>query len=181
MINERGEPLVLAFEILKAILRLREYRALVKHERINTLIDMEHYTQLKLAQEHEDKMCSLIRSQKQVEKPPPSTKVLSSGLQRLRNKATQKRIPSVSFEDDLEKKGEVDKKPSKKQKGSSSLGLFQLFKNILKFFGNLLLNSRFSIDELINIARPVIYVYSVLRFGRKSYRPLKISLFLDLV
>ena len=44
VINERGEPLVFAFEILKAILRLREYRALVKHERINTLIDMEHYT-----------------------------------------------------------------------------------------------------------------------------------------
>ena len=80
VINERDEPLVFAFEILKAILRLREYRALVRHERINTLIDMEHYTQLKLAQEHEDKMCSLIRSQKMVEKPPPSTKVLSTGL-----------------------------------------------------------------------------------------------------
>ena len=45
----------------------------------------------------------------------------------------------------------------------------------------MLLNSRFSIDELINIARPVIYVYAVLRHGRRSYKPLKISLFLDLV
>jgi len=42
------------------------------------------------------------------------------------------------------------------------------------------LNSRFSIDEVINIARPVIYVYSILRLGRKSFRPLKISLILDL-
>ena len=55
------------------------------------------------------------------------------------------------------------------------------FKDILKFFGNLLLNSRFSIDELINIVRPVVYLYAILRFGRKSFRPLKISLVMDLV
>ena len=44
VINERDEPLVFAFEVAKAVLRLREYRSLVKHERINTLIDMECYS-----------------------------------------------------------------------------------------------------------------------------------------
>jgi hypothetical protein len=44
----------------------------------------------------------------------------------------------------------------------------------------MLLNTQFSIDELINIARPVIYVYAILRFGRRSFRPLKFSLILDL-
>ena len=43
VINERDEPLVFAFEVAKAVLRLREYRALVKYERINVLIDMEVY------------------------------------------------------------------------------------------------------------------------------------------
>jgi len=185
VINERGEPLVFAFEVVKAGLRLREYRSLVRHERINTLIDMEMYTQLKLAQEHEDKLCSLIRSQKTVEKPPASAKVLSKGLQCLRTKATQRRQASVSFQDDeLTGKalGALNKKKEKaKRDKSGGSGIFQLFKNILKFLGNILLNSRFSIDELISIARPVIYVYSVLRFGRRSYRPLKVSLFLDMV
>ena len=67
----------------------------------------------------------------------------------------------------------VEKRPSR--------GIFQLFKDLLKFFGNLLLNSKFSIDELINIARPVIYLYSILRYGRRSFRPLKISLMLDIL
>ena len=49
VINERDEPLVFAFEVAKAVLRLKEYRALVRYEHINTLIDMEQYTQLKLA------------------------------------------------------------------------------------------------------------------------------------
>ena len=44
VINERDEPLVFAFEAVKFVLRLREYRALVRHERINVLIDMELYT-----------------------------------------------------------------------------------------------------------------------------------------
>ena len=51
----------------------------------------------------------------------------------------------------------------------------------MKFFGNILMNSKFCIDELINIARPVIYLWAILRFGRKSFRPLKISFVLDLV
>jgi len=129
-------------------------------------------------------MCSLIRSQKLVEKPPTSTKVLSTGLQKLRLKATQKRNTTVSFLDEHEDKNNAGKKSANKKKmtgkAEGSGGLIALFKNILKFFGNLLLNSRFSIDEVINICRPVIYIYSVIRFGRRSYRPLKISLLMDL-
>ena len=121
-------------------------------------------------------MCSLIRSQKQVEKPPQSTKVLSTGLHKLRSRVQQKRNAlSVTFvdENDTNSKQElVESKPRR--------GLFQILKDLMKFVGNLLLNSRFCIDELLNIARPVVYVYSVLKFGRKSFRPLKISLLLDL-
>lgn len=49
VINERDEPLVFAFETVKFALRLREYRALVKYEHINVLIDMETYTSFKVA------------------------------------------------------------------------------------------------------------------------------------
>jgi len=40
--------------------------------------------------------------------------------------------------------------------------------------------SRYSLDELITIIRPVVYVYAVMKLGRKSFAPLKISLVLDI-
>jgi mannose/fructose/N-acetylgalactosamine-specific phosphotransferase system component IID len=40
--------------------------------------------------------------------------------------------------------------------------------------------SRYSLDELIAIIRPVVYVYAVMKLGRKSFAPLKISLVLDI-
>ena len=40
--------------------------------------------------------------------------------------------------------------------------------------------SRFSPDEVIAILRPVVYMWSLIRFGVKSYRPIVISLLLDL-
>ena len=44
VLNERAEPLILAIEGLKSLLKLREYRLLVGgKERINTYIEMEAY------------------------------------------------------------------------------------------------------------------------------------------
>ena len=77
-----------------------------------------------------------------------------------------------------EKKTPEEKQMSEKQKSG---GVFYFIKELLKMIGNLLLNSKFSIDELINIVRPVIYVYSILRFGRRSFKPIKISLALDII
>jgi len=64
VLHERGEPLVFAFEAVKSVLKLREYRRLVKYERVNVFIDMEQYKLLKQAQEYEEGMCKLIRTQK---------------------------------------------------------------------------------------------------------------------
>ena len=47
VLHERVEPLVLAFEGLKCLCKLKEYRRLVKYERINVNLDMEQYKQLK--------------------------------------------------------------------------------------------------------------------------------------
>ena len=40
--------------------------------------------------------------------------------------------------------------------------------------------SKFSIDEVIAIFRPVVYMWSLIKYGKKSYRPIWISLFLDI-
>ena len=87
----------------------------------------------------------------------------------------------MTFEDEEGKPSSSTKPKVKDEEKRPSRGIFQLFKDLLTFMGNILLNSKFSIDELINIARPVIYLYSILRFGRRSFRPLKISLMLDIV
>ena len=68
-----------------------------------------------------------------------------------------------------------------KKDRKKSGGFISLIKELFKSIGNLLLNSKFSIDELINIVRPVVYVYCILRFGRRSFKPIKISLALDII
>lgn len=40
---------------------------------------------------------------------------------------------------------------------------------------------RYNLDDILYIIRPFIYVYSVMKFGKKSYQPLKIALVIDLV
>lgn len=49
MLNERAEPLVLGFEGLKALLRLKEYSELVSNDKIKTYIDFDTYKNLKEA------------------------------------------------------------------------------------------------------------------------------------
>ena len=53
VINERDEPIVFVVELAKAIIKLKEYRGLRKHEEINVLIDLDMYKQYKAAQAYE--------------------------------------------------------------------------------------------------------------------------------
>ena len=64
LLNERDEPLVLALELVKAVFRLREYRQLMREEKIKTHIEFPEYKSLKDAQAFEDSLCKLARSQK---------------------------------------------------------------------------------------------------------------------
>lgn len=174
VLHERGEPLVFAFEAVKSVLKLREYRRLVKYERVNVFIDMEQYKLLKQAQEYEEGMCKLIRTQKQVCKPPSNNTIISSGLQHLKKNAIKSKAKEM-------KQIEEAKTPEEKARSVKKRGFFAFVKELFKLVGNMLLNSKFSIDELINIVRPVIYLYAILRFGRRSFKPIKISLALDIV
>jgi len=59
---------------------------------------MEQYKLLKQAQEYEEGMCKLIRTQKQVCKPPTNNTVISSGLQHLKknsHKAKAKEMKQI--------------------------------------------------------------------------------------
>ena len=53
VINERDEPVVFVMELAKAFLRLKEYRSLVKYEKINVLVDLDLYKQYKESQAYE--------------------------------------------------------------------------------------------------------------------------------
>lgn len=69
VINERDEPIVFVFELAKAIMRLREYRGLVRHEDINVLIDLDAYKLFKQSEAYERGLIKLIRSSRTINKP----------------------------------------------------------------------------------------------------------------
>jgi Peroxisomal membrane protein (Pex16) len=46
---------------------------------------------------------------------------------------------------------------------------------------NYSVGSKFCIDEIITIVRPVVYLIAIMKFGRESYLPIKISFVLDIV
>jgi mannose/fructose/N-acetylgalactosamine-specific phosphotransferase system component IID len=52
---------------------------------------------------------------------------------------------------------------------------------IFKWISNVCVGTKYSLDEIVSIVRPVIYVWCVMKFGRKSWTPIKISAILDLV
>lgn len=56
-----------------------------------------------------------------------------------------------------------------------------LIKRFLNKIWGFLFNHRYHLDDIIMIIRPFIYVYSVMKYGRKSYTPIKISLALDII
>lgn len=60
---------MLVFEIAKAFFKMREYRALVNHEQINVLVDMDSYRNFKASEAYEQSLIKLIRSSKTINKP----------------------------------------------------------------------------------------------------------------
>ena len=61
--------MVLGFEILKALLKFKEYRALVTKEHIKTYVDFDSYKNLKQTEAYEASLCKLARSDKVIKRP----------------------------------------------------------------------------------------------------------------
>lgn len=43
------------------------------------------------------------------------------------------------------------------------------------------MTKRYHLDDLLYILRPFVYVYSVMKYGRKSYTSVKIALLMDAI
>ena len=65
-------------ELSKAFLKLKEYRALVKYEEINVMIELDLYKQYKESQAYEQGLIKLIRSSRTINKP--TDPIVSTGL-----------------------------------------------------------------------------------------------------
>lgn len=55
---------MLVYEALKALLRLKEYRELIREEKIKTYIDFDTYKHLKETDAYEQSLCKMVRSSK---------------------------------------------------------------------------------------------------------------------
>lgn len=51
---------------------------------------------------------------------------------------------------------------------------------LVKTISTYTVGKEWSLDEVLNIVRPAIYVWAVIKFGRKSYTPIKIAAVLDI-
>ena len=154
------KPLVFVFEAVKALLKFKEYSRLVKEENIKVYIDFETYKQLKEVQIYEKSLIKLVRSNKTLTKPP--NEVMSTDLIALREKQRASKT--------------IIQSPSQEPAPTKTL-----IDAITAFIARLVRTcSRFSPDEMIAILRPVVYMWSLIRSGVNSYKPIIISLLLDL-
>ena len=55
--------------------------------------------------------------------------------------------------------------------------ILRILKSVYSFF----FESKYHLDDLLHILRPFVYVFSVLKHGQQSYKPIKISFMMDLV
>lgn len=68
ILNEKCEPLIVFVEAVKCILRLKEYKALIQREKINSYIDIDSYKEMKRLKEIKDNHFYLVRSKKKMPK-----------------------------------------------------------------------------------------------------------------
>ena len=187
ILNEKAEPLIAVVELVKSILKFREYRLLVSSENLNTYIEMESYHELKRIKEIKDKHFQLVRSKKTL--PKLKNFKPSSKLEQL------KRFSSAPIDNNIQ--GNTGAQMMQYGTGSEAeiveieeeqgvlkkvvYALFEMARKVIKTIFGFVFNHRYHIDDIINIFRPFIFVYLVMKHGRKSYQPIKISLMLDLI
>ena len=59
--------------------------------------------------------------------------------------------------------------------------LVEFVRNLISKAASYLFNHRYHMDDIIQIVRPFVYVYAVMKYGHKSFTPLKISFALDVI
>lgn len=64
--NERAEPLIVLIELVKCMLRFKEYKALIHKENMNAYIELEAYKEMKRLKEIKENHFTLVRSKKKM-------------------------------------------------------------------------------------------------------------------
>ena len=53
--------------------------------------------------------------------------------------------------------------------------------SLIKKLSSMIVNNKYHLDDILYILRPFVYVYSVMKYGKKSYKPIKIAFIIDAV
>lgn len=67
ILHEKDEPLILGVELVKALLKIKEYYQLVTKEKVNSYLELESYKELTLLKEIKHNHVQLMRSNRRVQ------------------------------------------------------------------------------------------------------------------
>ena len=87
MMQEKAEPLIACLELIKALMKLKEYRQLIKKEKIRTYLEHDTYTDYRRERDEKTLNIKLERSGKSISKLKDFH--FSADLQRLQGKKKQ--------------------------------------------------------------------------------------------
>ena len=66
--HERADPLIVVLELVKCLLRFKEYKGLIHKEHTQTYIDIDAYKEMKRLKEIKENHFLLVRSKKRLPK-----------------------------------------------------------------------------------------------------------------
>ena len=69
----------------------------------------------------------------------------------------------------------------RQKKISCAQQFLSLCSKIIRALQNFLYNHHYHFDDILNIVRPFVYVFTVMKYGHKSYTPIKVSLTIDII
>lgn len=185
-LNEKVEPLIYFFEVIKAMLKLKEYKELITKEKMGCYISKERYEEHKKEEEKKKAMLMLPRSGKYLPKPekfPVSNKMLKYAIKNVNSIDSLASMDSSPALHNLNYYreapiGQESKKSTSKGLVSRFIGYFlKKFRLLRKLFGS----RKFNITEILLIIRPVLYMLMLLRLGNSSYKPFLVSLGIELL
>jgi len=184
-VNEKIEPLIYFFEAIKALLKLKEYVGLITKEKMGCYISKELYEVHKKDEEKKKSMVMLPRSKKCLPKPdnfPLSNKMMKYALKSKNSVDSLQSLEESQLVKNPNRFGNVLIK-NEGEEESAKKNMLSVFTSYLskkfKYFRKLINSRKFKISEIILILRPFLYMYYLLKYGTKSYKPFLLSLAIE--
>lgn len=186
-LNETVEPLIYFFEAVKSILKFGEYIKLITKAKMSCYVSKELYYAHVKDEEKRNSTLNLPRSKKNVSVPerfPLSNKLVKYALKNVNSTDSLQSIEGESLVSRSRLSGtsiilqEMEHNEERKQ-------LINSIKNYvtrkISNFKRLAKSRKLKIIELLLILRPVLYMYSLLKWEKDSYVPYFISLVIELL